>query len=208
MNKKAMEMSVGLIVVLILSILIFSLSLYFIFKWFGQAEELKAEIDKQTREQILTALKSGNQLVAIPISIIESKKGNPANFGVGVRNIAAEGPFSMAVTYSGAYTPDGKPISVDRSYIDAKWLGNFAIVDTFTLRKNEEKLVAVLVKADINIAPGITTPKGDYIFNLCVYNKSLDNSGKPPARCDKEQFQLSADVFYTKKIYQLVVRVI
>ena len=207
MNKRGFEFSIGMIVGLILSILIFSMSLYLVFKWFGSAEELKSEIDKQTQEQIMSALKSGNQLVAIPISIQETKRGNAVNFGVGVRNIATEDSFSMAVSFSGAFTPDGKIIPVDKTHIDQKWLGTTATVDTFILKKNEEKLIPLMLKADVSIAPGIPTQKGDYVFNVCVYKQPLRSDGQPYAACTKEQFQLSADAFYTKKIYQIVVRV-
>jgi hypothetical protein len=208
MNKKAMEFSIGMIIGIILSILIFSLSLYFVFKWFGSAEELKAEIDKQTREQILSALKTGNQLVAIPISIQEVKRGNTATFGVGVRNIAAEDSFSMAVSFSGAFTPDGKPIPVEQNYINQKWLGTSATVETFTLKKNQEQLIPILLRADVSTAPGIQSQKGDYVFNLCVYKQPIRSDGQPYAECSKNQFQINADAFYTKKIYQLVVRVV
>jgi hypothetical protein len=209
MNKKGFEFSIGMIVGLILSILIFSMSLYLVFKWFGSAEELKTEIDKQTSEEISRALKTG--LVAIPISIQETKRGSAVNFGVGVRNIATEYSFSMAVSFSGAFTPDGKVIPVDKTHIDQKWLGTTATVDTFTLKKNEEKLIPLMLKADVSTAPGIPTQKGDYVFNVCVYKQQLrydpSGIGQPYAACTKEQFQLSADAFYTKKIYQIVVRV-
>lgn len=208
MNKKAMEFSIGMIVGLILSILIFSMSLYFVFKWFGSAEELKGEIDRQTQQQIMSALKTGNQLVAMPISIQEGKRGSAVTFGVGVRNIAAEDDFSMAVSFSGAFTPDGKVIPVEKTYIDQKWLGTSATVDTFTLKKNEEKLIPILLKADVSTAPGVSAQKGDYVFNLCVYKQPLRSDGQPYAECSKNQFQINSDAFYTKKIYQIVIRVI
>ncbi len=203
-----MEFSIGMVVGLILSVLIFSMSVYLVFKWFGSAGDIKAEIDRQTHDQIMAALKTGNQLVAIPISIQEAKRGSAAIFGVGVRNIASEDSFSMAVSFSGAFTPDGKPIPVDRQHIDQKWIGTTETVDTFTLKKNEEKLIPLLLKVDVNTAPGAQTQKGDYVFNFCVYKKPLTSDGKAPAPCSKEQFQLSADAFYTKKIYQIVIRVI
>ena len=207
MHKKGIEFSIGMIVGLILSILIFGMSLYFVFKWFGSAEELKGEIDRQTQQQIMSALKTGNQLVAIPISIQEAKRGSAVNFGVGVRNIAAEDDFSLAVSFSGAFTPDGKVIPVDKTYIDQKWLGTSSTVDTFTLKKNEEKLIPILLKADVSTAPGVQTQKGDYVFNMCVYKQPLRSDGQPYAECSKNQFQLNSDAFYTKKIYQIVIRV-
>ncbi len=208
MNKKAFEMSVGLIVVLILSILIFSLSLYFVFKWFAQAEQLKAEIDRQTQEQIITALKTGTQLVAIPISIQEAKRGTSTTFGIGVRNLDSEKPFSMATSFSGAYTPDGKTIPVDETYIGNNWLGSFATIPTFAIKKNDQKVIPILIRVPTNIAPSVVTQKGDYAFNVCVYDRQLRSDGSPPAPCTIGQFQTSSQEFYTGKIYQITVRVV
>ncbi len=207
MSKKGLEMSIGLIVLLILSIIIFSLSLYFLFKWFGSAEELKAEIDKSTHEQIINALKTGNQLVAIPIAIQEEKKGSAVTFGVGVRNLAAEKQFSMATTFSGAYLPNGNIVcragESCATYIEEHWLGSFATTPTFSLKKNEEKVQPLLIKADLNVDEGRTTPKGDYTFNVCVYDTPT-----PSGPCNEGQFRNNPAVFYTGKIYQVTVKVI
>jgi len=124
-RKKGMEIAISTIVTLILGVLIFSLAISLVFKWFGQAEELKAEIDKQTTAQIAAALRAGNQLVAIPISIKEVRRANAATFGVGVRNIAKQKKFSMYTSFSGAYSPQGTRISVDAGYIEENWLGAF-----------------------------------------------------------------------------------
>ncbi|VVB81896.1 Uncharacterised protein [uncultured archaeon] len=200
MNKKAFEMSIGMIVIIILSVLIFSLSLYFVFKWFGSAEELKAQIDRQTQEQIVAALQTGNQLVAIPIAVQDAKRGASANFGVGIRNINVDKDFSLALGFSGAYQPDGKTIDCDPAYIEQYWLGSFSSVDIGRIKKNELKVVPFLIKADLNVAPGKPAPAGDYIFNVCVFDGL-------PAPCNIEQFKVSSGAFYTGKIYQVTVKV-
>lgn len=206
MNKRGFELSIGIVVLLILSIIIFSLSLYFLFKWFGSAEELKAEIDKATHEQIITALKSGNQLVAIPLAIQETKKGSSVTFGVGVRNIAAEKQFSMAAAFSGAYLPNGNVICTSddscAAYIEEHWLGSFATMPTFNLKKNEEKVLQLLVKTGLTVDEGRSTPKGDYTYNVCVYDTPT-----PTGPCNAGQFRNNPAVFYTGKIYQVTVKV-
>ncbi|HLF54128.1 MAG TPA: hypothetical protein VI612_00215 [Candidatus Nanoarchaeia archaeon] len=207
-HKKGLEMSIGLIVVLILSVLIFSLSLYMVFNWFGKAEVLKAEIDKQTQEQIKAVLASGNTLVAIPIPIQQAKRGGSVNFGIGVRNVAEARDFSGAISFSGAYTPDGRSISVNEEYLPKNWLGNFNVIQTFSLKKNEQKLIPILIKVHTNVAEGVATPKGDYVFNVCLYPAPLKSDGSPPAECTIGQYQHSADLFYTGKIYQVTVRAV
>ncbi len=207
MNKRAMEMSVGLIVIIILSIVIFSLSIYFTFKWFGEAETLKAEIDKQTQEQITDALKTGNKLVAIPLAIQEVKRGKSANFGVGIRNIGVDRQFSFAVAFSGAYTPDGKEIPVSVDYINSNWLGAFSAMNVGNVRRNEQKIMPFLIRADLNTGAG-TTSKGDYIFNVCVYPAPLDYNLRSPVECSVGQFNAGSDLFYTGKIYQVTLKVV
>ncbi len=207
-HKKGLELSVGLIVLLILSVLIFSLSLYMVFNWFGKAEVLKAEIDKQTQEQIKAALASGNTLVAIPIAIQETKRGNAANFGIGVRNVADARDFSGEIAFSGAYTQDGKSIAVNEEYLERNWLGNFNVINTFNLKKNEQKLIPILIKVHTNVAEGVATPKGDYVFNVCIYNLPLRSDGSPPGECTVEQYRGASGVFHTGKIYQVTVRVV
>ena len=208
MSKKAMEMSVGMIVIIILSVLIFSLSLSLLFKWFGQAEKLQGEIDRQTQDQILQALKTGNQLVVVPFSIQQIKRGDIAIFGIGVRNVGADSDYSMAVEFSNAYNPDGSQLGVDRNHIRTKWVGNFNTVPTFKLKRNQQEVKTLAFKADVNMAPSRPTTRGDYVFNVCVYNKPLDSSGGPFAPCNLGQFKNDPKVFYTQKIYQVTIRVV
>ncbi len=207
MHKRGFEMSIGLIVLLILSIIIFSFSIYLLFKWFGSAEELKAEIDKSTHDQIINALKSGNQLVAIPLAIQDVKRGNFVTFGVGVRNVVSEKQFSMSTTFSGAYLPNGNVIcragESCATYIEEHWLGSFATTPTFSLKKNEEKIIKLLVKSDLNVDTSIMTSKGDYTFNVCVYETPM-----PSGPCNAGQFRNNPGVFYTGKIYQVTVKVV
>ena len=98
MNKKGFEMAIGMIVMLIMSVLIFSMAIYLVFNWFGKADVLKAEIDRQTEAQIVSALRAGNTLVAIPISLRQVKRGGAVNFGMGVRNVGAGKTFSATFT--------------------------------------------------------------------------------------------------------------
>ena len=144
----------------------------------------------------------GNNLVSIPFRVQVVKRGQPAMFGVGVRNRAASREFSMQVSYSGASAPDGESISVDRQYVDSKWLGSFKEIGPFLLQKNQQKVVPVLIRADVNTAPGVVTQMGDYVFNVCVYP-----SATPTVPCTGEQYARGSDSFYSGKIYQVVVRV-
>lgn len=197
MNKRGIEFSIGFLVGLIIAILIFSLSLYFVFKWFGEAEELKGDIDRQTQDRIMATLKTGNQQVGIPISVIEVKKGNVASFGLGIRNIGNEAEFSASVSFAGAYDEKGNQLAVDDDYINTNWLGQLRNIAPFPLKKNELQAIPILVRAGTQMGQGINTQKGDYVFNVCVWQGQAQECSLAKRN----------DVF-TQKIYQVTVRVI
>ncbi|MBW3018650.1 hypothetical protein KY329_00495 [Candidatus Woesearchaeota archaeon] len=198
MNKKGMELSMTVIVLLIISVIIFILAIGMITNWFGKAEELKGELDRQTEEQINSALSQGNSLVVIPISIKEVKRGDSAAFGIGVKNIGSEKQFSISLGFSGGYSPEGKEYNnIDEVYVEDNWLGTFKEVAPFQLSKNQIEPVPVVVRADNNVAQGITTPKGDYVFNVCVWEGQAQE-------CDINML----NQVYSNRIYQVTLRVL
>jgi hypothetical protein len=197
MNKRGIEFSVGFLVGLIIAILIFSLSLYFVFKWFGEAEELKGDIDRQTQDRIMSTLKAGNQQVGIPISVVEVKRGDLATFGLGVRNIGNTADFSASVSFAGAYDEKGNQLAVENQFITTNWLGQLSTIPLFTLNKNEMQVVPIIVKAGTQMGQGINTQKGDYVFNVCVWQGTAQE-------CSISK----RNEVFTQKIYQVTVRVI
>ena len=206
MNKKGIELSVGFIVILIFSILIFSLSVYLLFKWFGDVDKLSDQIDRQTQAEITTALKSGNRLVAIPFPVQTVKRGQSAVFGVGVRNPASAKKFSIAVDFSNAFNPDGSSMDrVDRDYTMRNWLGSFSQVEPFFVQKNSEAIKSLMIKV-AEISPGVATLPGDYVFNVCVF-VAPDDSEPAAASCDISSYTRNPAAFYSGRIYQVTVRV-
>lgn len=195
--SRGIEFSIGTIVMLIIAILLFSLSLSFLFKWFGEAETLKEQIDRQTQDQIEAALATGTQKVAIPVAIRDVLKGTMTTFGVGVRNIDQEGPYSMSLAFSGAYAPDGSAIPVDTPYLEERWLGTFKVSEPVTIKSNGQHIFLAAIRADATVAQGKPTPKGDVVFNVCVWQGD-------PQPCDRSALGNT----YTGKINQITVRIV
>jgi len=201
MNKRGIEFAISTVVMIIIGIIIFILSVSMVFKWFGSATQLQGEIDKQTQDQLMQSLRSGNQLVIIPFSIQDVKRGAFATFAIGVRNIGETKQFTIITTFDDAYTPDGRAISSkNAAYIEQKWLGNFHIMPPFSLKKAAQDIRPLPIKIDVSSAPSIQTPVGDYVFNVCVW--ASDTGGTPPD-CKPENRKL----FYTEKVYQVTARV-
>lgn len=203
-NKKGLEMSIGFVVFFIMSILIFSMAVYLLFQWFGEAEDLGQEIDKRTHEQIVSALRSGNQLVQIPFSVKEVKRGTRAQFGVGVRNIGERRSFRVDTKFSGlAVDPAGKPISVNENFMADNWVGAFGQGVDFTLARSQDEVIPVSIRADVNVDVGVPTPRGDYMFDVCVFDLS-----KGTAPCTVSSYEANPDQYYTGRMYQVTLRVI
>jgi hypothetical protein len=120
---------------------------------------------------------------------------------VGVRNIASDRKFRIDTRFSGtAINPAGRTIpEVEESYINEHWLGQFSKGTAFLLKKGQSKVILLQIKADVNTAPGTTTQKGDYIFDVCVFDMTDGAS-----QCVVE----NRNKFYTDRMYQVTVRVI
>lgn len=199
-----------MIVTIIISILIFSISVNLVFKWFGEAEEIKAIIDQRTEDEIVAALRTGNKRVAIPIALQQAQIGDVVTFGVGVRNIKLTKKFSVLIEFSGAYDSQGNTINNTlKGYIEQKWLGNFYFVAPFSLKKNELMPVPLPIRVGGNIEESLGTIKGDYVFNVCVYEEGSTVDVNSPPPCNSEEFRDSlGESYYTEKIYQVTVRVV
>ncbi len=198
MNKKGFEFSVGVIVILIISIIIFSVSVYLLFKWFGEVDVVSGEIDRQTRQQIATALQTGNTLVSIPFPVQVVKRGQSAVFGVGIRNPGPANEFSMSVSFSNAYTPDGKIMPVDSFYVDG-WLGSFAQTSPFLIDRNSNTVKPLLIKTGA-ISSGKFAVSGDYVFNVCVFHRDS-------VPCSIASYRAAPNDFYSNRMYQVTVRI-
>ncbi|RLE47495.1 hypothetical protein DRJ25_02245 [Candidatus Woesearchaeota archaeon] len=195
-NKRGIEFAVGTIVLIILAILAFTFALAITFKIFGGAEDIKSQIDSKTQAQIEAAMTRTNELVSVPFNIKQIKPGNAVTFGVGVKNILSPRDFSASISFDGAYFPDGNPISVDPGIVEEKWLGNFKLVHEFNLKKNDYSIIPITIFASPDV--GGHLEKGDYVFNVCVFDKAV------PDDCASASL---SDV-YTNRKYQVVVRLI
>lgn len=202
MNKKGFELSATVIVLLVITIVIFMGSLYFLKQFYSGAQEIKGEIERSTQEQIESLLRSGD-LVAIPLNKKTVKKGNGAVFGLGIRNIGADKEFSVVVDFYRAFQVDGRTeVPVDPFYIEDNWL--LYSEGPYFLDSNELRIVPVSVTVGHAIDDlGTSTQTGTYIFNACVFKEGAMMD------CDLDAFKSAGfpDELYSKKVYQILVEV-
>ncbi|MBI4451682.1 hypothetical protein HY642_06930 [Candidatus Woesearchaeota archaeon] len=175
-GRKGLEIAMSFIVMLIITIVVFGGSIYFIKKLFTQTEEARAQLDEETQQQINALIAEGEPLV-IPIVAKTVKAGTGATYGLGIKNVLnAQKLFYVRVGYSASFQQDTEKKVADvvttvsdteiGDYINTHWL--LYNHDPISLKNNEQKQTPIKIQSQHNIADGVRIVPGLYIFNVCV----------------------------------------
>ena len=169
MNKKGFELSATVIVLLVITIVIFIGSMFFLKTFFTGAQEIKGEIERSTQEQIENLLRTGD-LVAIPLNKKTIKRGNGEIFGLGIRNVGAQKDFTVISNFP--YKLDSNELKL----VPVSITVDHAIDDY-----------------------GTSTKSGTYVFNVCVFKginmmdcdlEAFKTTGFPEELYNKKVYQM------------------
>ena len=156
-NKRAMELSINFIVMLILAIAVFAGGLVFASKFFGKAEKMRESLDSQTEKQIEKMLDSGSRVV-LPIGTKEIFRKKFDTFALGVLANYA-GTYEADVTFVQAFDKKKNPIHEGDPQ---GWVNLASGASTMELKKNEKGKMLI----------GVGIPKnaktGTYIYKVTV----------------------------------------
>jgi len=186
MNKKAMQLSMNFLVIVILSIAMLSMGVVLFRKIFTGATELKANLDKQTEQELENMLTAGER-VAIPFTKKEVRAGKTIVFGLGILNIIGEESNFIVDIRCTNVVPSGSCIPLD-DIIHSLKTGPVSI-------KNNEQL-----KIPIAIATEKTTSKGTHILDIKVCDYL---STDPVPSCDG----INPNEFYDGSLHKIYVKV-
>lgn len=200
MNKRGFEISISTIVWLIITLVIFSGSIYFIKEFFLKATGFEKQIDSDTRKQIENLIRDG-KTVAIPINKKTVNRGTGTTYWLGVQNILSkETPFSIAVEFDKAYDFREREIqAADKGYLESHWILRQA--DPLVIPQGAFKDTPIYIQAGDRMSDADTTQKGFYVFNVCVFNTTKTYE------CTPNQLRIHPNVFYTRSLYKLLVEV-
>jgi len=138
-GRKGMELSVSMVVMLIISIVMFIGAIALVQNFFKEAIGVQAALSKGIDQEIQKQLRQGS-ILTIPVNKATVKRGKD-------------------------YDKNEK-----NNYLDKWWVGGFAMIEEPGLLENNEfKSVAIRLKANNNMAEGVSTAPGTYVFNVCVY---------------------------------------
>ena len=201
MNTKGIELAISNMVILILMIVTFIGAVTLTFRMYKGAQEIGENIDQQTSRELQQLLLSGNDLVAMYPTRVETSWNQPITVGIGIRNIGQQGTFTTKIEFSSAYDTQEKPIqNTDKEYIEQHWLGNLAVLPALTLKTNDATYQGIRIAPQGNIAQDTSSPHATYLFNVCIYKKPVPDA---PCQLTNDRTQLNA--FYDKQIHQVSI---
>ena len=209
-GKKAFELSATFLVMLILIIVIFVGAIYFTQKFFATAQEMRAEIEADTEAEIEALLYQEGSLVAMPKFKKQIQRGKGDVFGLGIRNVLDESRnFFVDITFTNAFTVN-EDLIIDTSpaFIDSHWL--LYNPGPYTIQNNELQLIPVLASVNLEMGQGITTERGIYSFNVCVFSGEVGQSitDMKTVTCSSPQKSLIPTNVYGGKVLKMYVEVI
>jgi hypothetical protein len=160
MNKRAIELSINFLVVVIISMVILSTGILLIKRYFGVAEEIKTQLDEQTIAHIEELLDQGD-IVAMPLKRKTIESGNSDIFGLGVINInEANTFFNVNIALSKLVKEDKTTLNpADLNYNPEDWL---LYEKSFNLEFKENKKIAIRLA----VPDGVY--QGTYIYDVEV----------------------------------------
>lgn len=176
-NKKAIELSVNFLVILIIAIVVFGFGIYLTFKFFGSAQDIPGKISDPLQQEINQMLSHGEK-VALPINQQTIPAGKHFVFGLGISNMlnnAATNTFSLDIKLVKFIDPDDNVFTAGDSEFDgadgaSKYL-KITYINSYTLENGEQKSIPIAVSVLKD------APSGTYILNVEVtYDTSIQYS--------------------------------
>ena len=170
MKKGAVELSVNFLVLMIISLVIFGLSLAFVYKIMAKADDIQQMTEQDIDRKIEGILCEGNEKVCFPRNVQTIERGGSKFFGMRLRNVLTDYPdtnFIINVEHGGnsaaGYQDDNSEISEPLVWSPKE--------REINLRANEMKNIGIAVQVPKDALPG------KYIFTVTV---EYDNHLPPP----------------------------
>ncbi len=160
-KKGAIELSVNMLVVIILSIVILVGGIAFLYKMIGDAGTIKDQLDSRTELEIQRLLIDQGKPVALPYYSKSVGREQSAVYGIGIRNTFSESKeFQLSVTFDKAVSSSNEVLDLELNPLD--WLlfdsepllldsGQFDIVSIHASVPAEADSAQYLFKARVSV---------------------------------------------------------
>ncbi|MBT4651777.1 hypothetical protein HOC13_04635 [Candidatus Woesearchaeota archaeon] len=184
MNKKGIELSINVFVVIILSLIMLSGGVYLLRSFIVTSIGVESDLDAMTQEQLERLLVDEGRQVALPFFSAELEAGDTHIYGLGILNIDEDefgDSFSITIEPAAYVNLDGKSGTITDLAPFEKWL--LYNTNELTIKENQHVEEAILVEVPNG------AEKGTYIFDVKVMHSPDNNNDQYDA---------------TKKLYVIV----
>ncbi|MBW2982493.1 hypothetical protein KY343_06445 [Candidatus Woesearchaeota archaeon] len=162
-NKKAIQLSVNMLVVIILAVVIFSFGVAFMYNIVSKSFKLKGTVDEDLDRQIETIL--CDKPVCLSANYKKIFRGDFEIVGLRIYNTRdVETTFSIIMERKGAFDKEGKEMEGDLFVT----LGTEITQREITIPSRSERGIGIGVEVPKNAESGI------YVYNLNVYAGGAD----------------------------------
>ena len=185
-DKKAIELSINFIVMLILAIVGFAMGLMFIPQMFKASNDVYQELDSQSKEMLMNQAMEGK--VAIYPENFETKTGSGRVVGLRIYNTGNTQNFTIGIKFVSGTKTNGDTIPSD-SIVMTEWAmvnsvavrewNPYNIHPTIEVKRNDRVIESLFFRAPKGIE------RGKYTFAIIVKmdkgSKGYDSSDEPYA---------------------------
>lgn len=175
-NKSAaVELSVNMIVITVLSLIVLGIGFYLVTNIFTTANEYKQQLDEQTKDNIITSLRESGELISLPITKYTVQRKGVETIGVGIYNNAgASQTFYVKIECTEAIAKDktelcaknnGVPCNIEATSFCSDWITKGFDKETIKNKESTVEELFVIVPQD--------APSGifGYIVKVCTGNE-------------------------------------
>lgn len=189
MNKKAVELSINFLVIVIISIVVLGLGLNLLYKLYGGAVEIRDVSLEDIDRQIGALVCEGTESACIGKDSQTVKRGELGIFGLKILNLVGSSmDFEITAKKGKFIKKDGSESTFSSDIICLPTCGT---PRTETIPNHGEKDIAIGIKVGKNAG------SGTYIFDIVVCYDDPSNTDDTTNKC-------SNDLYYFSKIYAKV----
>ncbi|MBS3127040.1 hypothetical protein J4228_02650 [Candidatus Woesearchaeota archaeon] len=173
-KSAAIELSVNMLVMIIISLVVLGLGIAFLYQLLGEATIGQQDLDQRLQEELERLLIDEGQRVAMPLFTADVQRGERHIFGLGILNIGGAGKsFVVKIELDSVFDAQKKEITLEnKDTLADMWL--LYPQDIISLQEGGHKIESILVNVPKTAVPG------QYIFKARVFAlENLDESGEP-----------------------------
>lgn len=187
MNKKAVELSINFLVIVVISITVLGLGIKLLYDLYGGAVEMRDISLEDIDKQIENLMCEGTESVCISKDSQTIRRGDLGIFGIKIINLVGSNTdFSITATPKKLIKKGGGEEPPPFSNVEC--LPECSNSRTETIPNHEEKDIAIGIK------PGKNAGSGTYIFDLKVCYNDPSSEDDTTGKCPN-------DLYYFGKVY-------